>query len=268
MPPVGKLSVAKVHRRNAWRCYVRGVAFGDGRRLAGQSLKDARKLAGLPPGRRLGRGLDVLGLTEDAEVSERQLELLFGKGRHPDADRVERGVLDYGAGPAAARLATGAGVPARAMGPPGHGTRARGGGQRPGAVPGACAGLSGADLGAGAATWPARGGHRDAAFHPLWGDVTADDVAWLNEHVDTETSGAERSLTSHLTAGCSGMPPKGASGPGAPNAPQDALPACCRLLRSPCRRVSGPCHFREALSPKTGIWGQNADLSYDICVLG
>ncbi|WP_406227015.1 relaxase domain-containing protein [Streptomyces anthocyanicus] len=58
------------------------MAFGDGRRPVGQSLKDAQGLAGLPPGRWLGRGLRALGLTEGDQVSERQLELLFGEGRH------------------------------------------------------------------------------------------------------------------------------------------------------------------------------------------
>ncbi|MFF1270515.1 MobF family relaxase [Streptomyces anulatus] len=44
-------------------------------------------------------------------MSERQLELLFGQGRHPDADRIERGLLDDGADPATARLATVLGQP-------------------------------------------------------------------------------------------------------------------------------------------------------------
>ncbi|MFE8965089.1 MobF family relaxase [Streptomyces iakyrus] len=105
------LSVAKVQRRNAWRYYVRGVAFGDGRRPVGQSLKDAQEMAGLPPGRWLGRGLDALGLIEGAEVSERQMELVFGQGRHPDSDRIERDLLDDGADPATARLATVLGQP-------------------------------------------------------------------------------------------------------------------------------------------------------------
>ncbi|MGW5679326.1 MobF family relaxase [Streptomyces sp. NPDC003860] len=105
------LSVAKVQRRNAWRYYVRGVAFGDGRRPVGQSLKAAQEMAGLPPGRWLGRGLAALGLTEGSEVSERQMELVFGQGRHPDADRIERHLLDDGADPATARLATVLGQP-------------------------------------------------------------------------------------------------------------------------------------------------------------
>ncbi|MFJ2918396.1 relaxase domain-containing protein [Streptomyces sp. NPDC087307] len=107
----GTLSVAKVQKRNAWRYYTRRVAFGDGRRPVGQSLKDAQEMAGLPPGRWLGRGLAALELTGGAEVSERQLELLFGQGRHPDADRIERGLLDDGAAQATARLTTVLGQP-------------------------------------------------------------------------------------------------------------------------------------------------------------
>jgi conjugative relaxase-like TrwC/TraI family protein len=105
------LSVAKIQRRNAWRYYIRGVAFGDGRRPVGQSLKEAQEMAGLPPGKWLGRGLRALGLTEGAEVSERQLELLFGEGRHPDADRIERGLLDDGVDAATARRLTVLGQP-------------------------------------------------------------------------------------------------------------------------------------------------------------
>ncbi|MFC7818702.1 MobF family relaxase [Streptomyces sp. NPDC057367] len=110
------LSVAKVQRRNAWRYYIRGVAFGDGRRPVGQSLKAAQEMAGLPPGRWLGRGLAALGLTGGAEVSERQMELAFGQGRHPDADRIEQHLLDDGADPDAARRATVLGQPIEEIG--------------------------------------------------------------------------------------------------------------------------------------------------------
>ncbi|MFD3533382.1 MobF family relaxase [Streptomyces sp. NPDC058664] len=105
------LSVAKVQRRNAWRYYVRGVAFGDGRRPVGQTLKDAQEQAGLPPGVWRGRGLAALGLTAGQTVTERQMKLLFGEGRHPDADRMERELLDDGVDPEAARLATVLGQP-------------------------------------------------------------------------------------------------------------------------------------------------------------
>ncbi|MFB7082590.1 MobF family relaxase [Streptomyces sp. NPDC056308] len=105
------ISVAKVQTRNAWRYYVRGVAFGDGRRPVGQSLKGALEKAGLPPGVWLGRGLDALGLTAGQTVTERQMELVFGQLRYPDADRIERGLLDDGADPATAQLDTVLGQP-------------------------------------------------------------------------------------------------------------------------------------------------------------
>lgn len=105
------ISVAKVQRRNAWRYYVRGVAFGDGRRPVSQSLKDAQEMAGLPPGVWRGRGLSALGLTDGQVVTERQMKRLFGEGRHPDADRVERELLDDGVNPETARRATILGQP-------------------------------------------------------------------------------------------------------------------------------------------------------------
>lgn len=105
------LSVAKIQRRNAWRYFVRGVAFGDGRRPVGQSLKDAQEEAGIPPGVWMGRGLAGLGLAAGAVVGERELELLFGELRHPDADRIERERLAGGDDPASARLVTVLGQP-------------------------------------------------------------------------------------------------------------------------------------------------------------
>ncbi|MER5204842.1 ATP-binding protein [Streptomyces sp. NPDC002825] len=39
-----------------------------------------------------------------------------------------------------------------------------------------------------------------AAFHPLWEDVTADDVAWVDEHVGHGNFRTWAKLTSHLTA--------------------------------------------------------------------
>ncbi|WP_030592938.1 MobF family relaxase [Streptomyces anulatus] len=105
------LSVAKAQKRNSWRYYVRGVAFGDGRRPVDQSLKGSLEKAGLPPGVWMGRGLAALGLTAGQTVTERQMELVFGQLRHPDADRIERELLDDGADPETARLATVLGQP-------------------------------------------------------------------------------------------------------------------------------------------------------------
>ncbi|MFJ5787936.1 MobF family relaxase [Streptomyces hydrogenans] len=105
------VSAAKITRRNAWRYYVRGVAFGDGRGPVGRPLKDAQELAGLPPGRWMGLGLAALGLNAGSVVGERELELLYGELRHPDADRIERERLTDGASPQEARRATVLGQP-------------------------------------------------------------------------------------------------------------------------------------------------------------
>ncbi|MFE5199025.1 MobF family relaxase [Streptomyces sp. NPDC056601] len=105
------ISVAKVQPGNAWRYYLRGVAVGDGHRPAGKPLTDVQEEAGLPPGVWMGRGLPALGLTAGAAVTERQAELLFGQGRHPDADRIEREHLADGVDPETARLATVLGKP-------------------------------------------------------------------------------------------------------------------------------------------------------------
>ncbi|MEU0310481.1 MobF family relaxase [Streptomyces cyaneofuscatus] len=75
------------------------------------SLKDAQEMAGLPPGVWRGRGLAALGLTDGQVVTERQMKLLFGEGRHPDADRMERELLDDDVDPATARRATVLGQP-------------------------------------------------------------------------------------------------------------------------------------------------------------
>ncbi|MFK4070465.1 MobF family relaxase [Streptomyces sp. NPDC029674] len=104
------ISVGKV-RRKGRRYYMRGVAFGDGRRPGGQVLKDAQEMAGLPPGVWRGRGLAALGLTAGQTVTERQMDLVFGEIRHPDADRVERELLDDGVDPETARRATVLGQP-------------------------------------------------------------------------------------------------------------------------------------------------------------
>ncbi|GAB2899630.1 hypothetical protein GCM10027074_77800 [Streptomyces deserti] len=59
----------------------------------------------------MGRGLPALGLTAGETVTQRQMELVFGMGWHPDADRIERERLDAGDTLAEARLATVLGQP-------------------------------------------------------------------------------------------------------------------------------------------------------------
>ncbi|MFE2609933.1 MobF family relaxase [Streptomyces mirabilis] len=84
---------------------------GDGHRAAGTPLRAAQDEAGVPPGVWKGRGLAAVGLTAGDVVTERQAELLLGEGRHPDADRIERELLEEGRSPAKAQRATVLGRP-------------------------------------------------------------------------------------------------------------------------------------------------------------
>ncbi|WP_326827146.1 MobF family relaxase [Streptomyces sp. NBC_01751] len=106
MFPEQMLSIANVGPGNGYRYYFRGVMVGDVLRPASKPVKLAQEEAGIPPGVWLGRGLPALGLVPGAMVTERQAELLFGEGRHPEADRIERDLAAAGETPAAARRAT------------------------------------------------------------------------------------------------------------------------------------------------------------------
>ncbi|MFB7356062.1 hypothetical protein [Streptomyces gardneri] len=70
----------------------------DGRRPGGVPMEDGQEQAGLPPGVWMGRGLAALGLAAGEMATERQMELLYGQWRCPDADRIERKLLDLGCG--------------------------------------------------------------------------------------------------------------------------------------------------------------------------
>jgi conjugative relaxase-like TrwC/TraI family protein len=69
------LSSAKIGT-SSWRYYTDGVACQANEYYAG---------AGEAPGRWHGRGLEQLGLSPGAVVSERELEALFARGLHPSA---------------------------------------------------------------------------------------------------------------------------------------------------------------------------------------
>ncbi len=71
------LSSAKIGT-SSWRYYTAGVACRASDYYAG---------VGEAPGRWSGRGLQELGLSAGAVVSERELEALFARGLHPDTGR-------------------------------------------------------------------------------------------------------------------------------------------------------------------------------------
>ncbi|MFD2792927.1 MobF family relaxase [Promicromonospora vindobonensis] len=70
------------------------VASGDVPRERGISLTDYYMQHGNPPGQWVGSGLEQLGVS--GQVAEKQMQSLYGKGRHPDADRLEVEALARG----------------------------------------------------------------------------------------------------------------------------------------------------------------------------
>nr|BFF20890.1 hypothetical protein GCM10025730_44110 [Promicromonospora thailandica] len=70
------------------------VASGDVPRERGMSLTDYYMQHGNPPGQWVGSGLEQLGVS--GQVAEKQMQSLYGKGRHPDADRLEVEALARG----------------------------------------------------------------------------------------------------------------------------------------------------------------------------
>ncbi|MEE6269176.1 MobF family relaxase [Streptomyces diastatochromogenes] len=99
------MDIALITAGQMYRYYLRRVVVGDGRRPARTPLRQAQEEAGVPAGRWMGRGLEVLDLAAGDVVTEAQLRHLFGEGRHPHADRIEADELVAGKKPAAARRA-------------------------------------------------------------------------------------------------------------------------------------------------------------------
>lgn len=66
--------------------YTSEVATGDARRDHDRELGDYYTADGNPPGRWMGGGAAVLGVS--GTVTEEQMKALFGEGLHPDADRI------------------------------------------------------------------------------------------------------------------------------------------------------------------------------------
>jgi conjugative relaxase-like TrwC/TraI family protein len=66
--------------------YTSEVATGDARRDHERELGDYYTADGNPPGRWMGGGAELLGVS--GTVTEEQMKALFGEGLHPDADRI------------------------------------------------------------------------------------------------------------------------------------------------------------------------------------
>ncbi|WP_434174236.1 MobF family relaxase (plasmid) [Clavibacter michiganensis] len=74
--------------------YTSEVATGDAKRDRDRELGDYYTVDGNPPGRWMGRGADVLGVS--GTVTEEQMKALYGEGLHPDADRIIADALAEG----------------------------------------------------------------------------------------------------------------------------------------------------------------------------
>ena len=74
--------------------YTSEVATGDERRDHDRELGDYYTADGNPPGRWMGGGAAILGVS--GTVAEEQMKALFGEGLHPDADRIIADALREG----------------------------------------------------------------------------------------------------------------------------------------------------------------------------
>ena len=98
------MSLKKLSAGDGYTYLVRQVAAHDSTERGYESLGDYYTEKGESPGRWWGSGLATLGVS--GEVSEAQMRALFGEGRHPDADRIERELIAQGHSAAAAMSMT------------------------------------------------------------------------------------------------------------------------------------------------------------------
>jgi hypothetical protein len=84
------MAIARVRPGSAYRYYFKSVAVGDGRRDRRVPLPVGQELAGVPAGEWTGRGAPLLGLS--GEVTETEMEALFGQGLHPHPELLTPGV--------------------------------------------------------------------------------------------------------------------------------------------------------------------------------
>lgn len=81
------MTVHKLSAGDGYTYYTREVASGDELRAPDRQLGDYYTLSGNPPGVWGGAGADLLGVS--GEVTEAQMELLYGQGLHPLAGQID-----------------------------------------------------------------------------------------------------------------------------------------------------------------------------------
>ncbi|MGF6884946.1 conjugative relaxase-like TrwC/TraI family protein [Nocardia sp. GAS34] len=88
---------ATIHKLVAGSGYTyltKQVAKNDATTLGKTSLDDYYSARGESPGQWMGAGLAALGIEPGAEVTEAQMRALFGEGRHPNADAMQKAILE------------------------------------------------------------------------------------------------------------------------------------------------------------------------------
>ena len=90
------MTIHVLHAGDGYLYLMRSVAVQDGRLGPGASLSDYYLQKGQPPGRWTGRAARDLGVGGD--VTEEQMRALFGRGQHPEADRIRADLVTSGAG--------------------------------------------------------------------------------------------------------------------------------------------------------------------------
>lgn len=89
------MTVHVLHAGDGYTYLTRQVASADVARKRGEDLSAYYLQHGNPPGEWVGAGL--AGLDVSGRVDESQMKNLFGEGKHPDAERIEREALAAGA---------------------------------------------------------------------------------------------------------------------------------------------------------------------------
>ncbi|MCX4094561.1 MobF family relaxase [Nocardia sp. alder85J] len=87
---------ATIHKLAAGSGYTyltKQVAKHDATTLGKSSLEDYYSSRGESPGQWMGSGMAALGIAPGTAVTETQMRALFGEGRHPDADAMQKAIL-------------------------------------------------------------------------------------------------------------------------------------------------------------------------------
>ncbi|WP_051030237.1 MobF family relaxase [Nocardia takedensis] len=87
-------TIHKVAAGTGYQYYLRNIAANDADSRGRSSLSDYYSAHGEAPGVWHGAGLAGLGLETGTEVTESQMQSLFGMGRHPDAELLEDAAYD------------------------------------------------------------------------------------------------------------------------------------------------------------------------------